>query len=327
MAARNLRIGYGTALRYWRVARAGKTGGIDAPAHFGSRELSVRETVARAAGLCLVDGPLDVCAGRDATRPKARGLHPRVWSKDASPSQIACIDRGLEVCRPPLALLQVATLLDEVDLALLMYELTGTYLIRSWDDGDSESGYEPLEDIEDIRSFAQQARSKKVRGAARLLKAADLVVPNSNSAAESALALLLMLPRTQGGMGIRGFELNKRIPLSKEASAILGRSDMRPDFLWEAIMLALEYNSIRYHLGRVAHTRDSRRQDALVHDGYDVVVLTRDQTIVKEELKTILGGIGRKLGLRRGPNRHDDRVDDMIDRIIVHADDPLDKLL
>ena len=75
-----------------------------------------------------------------------------------------------------------------------------------------------------------------------------------------------------GGLGIPHFEMNKRIELSEQERAELGKSYLEADFSWQAQRVILEYDG-GVHSGQ--RESDSLRANILRDKGNAVEVLTK----------------------------------------------------
>lgn len=321
----HLCLSHGSALAFWRVMRDGGTPEVEGRATFGSRSLQGSELVDRARRLCRIEmgQPLHACVARSHERARVSGITSHVWRGAMDAKRVLEIERGLSVCRPEVAYVQLATTLDEIDLAILAYELTGTYYLRHWDEGGGISNAQALTTIEDLASYASSCRAQGVRGGSKALQALRHAREGSNSPVETQIALLMALPRSMGGFGLRGFELNKAVRLSANGAALLGRDRLRPDIVIRAIRLALEYDSNERHLDRVTHARDARRRAALAASGYEVLTITRGQLASFEELETIMELIARRLGMRRRRMKSDSGQRSTHRRVMLDAVDPI----
>lgn len=223
--------------------------------------------------------------------------------------------------------------LDEIDLAMLSYELVGTYAIASWEDGASRSLSSPACGIEEIRSFATACAACGVFGARRLLRALEFVVAMSNSPVESKISLFMEYLAKRGGFGLTNVELNAKIELSDAAADILGFPSMRPDFKIvpqrsaRRNTLLIEYESDEAHKSRPgAFERDNLRRDALALMGYRAFGLTNEQVHDPAQFKAFMNGIRRALNMRplESPE-HDRRFMELHRRLFGSGYDALDE--
>jgi hypothetical protein len=113
-------------------------------------------------------------------------------------------------------------------------------------------------------------------GSARALKALEYVLPNSASPMETALYLLLCLPRRLGGYALPKPELNPPIVLSKAGRKHTVRGSAKPDLYWRDAKLDLEFNSDEFH-DESNRASDSMRRKALERMHVEVIELTTEE--------------------------------------------------
>lgn len=273
MGERGLVIGYESALAFWRRARAGAAGadeGEPIGATYGRGRPSAGELAARACRLCGIEPPLDAVVSEPGHRRRGDGLRERMSAAPIPEEQVFRVDRDIAVCRMPVVLVQLARGSDEVDLARVACEMTGTYGLTPWADEGSAQDLRPLVDEAELRSYARAARAIGVRGASRACDALDLAAPGSNSPLETDVALFMSRTRARGGVSLGGFVMNHPIHLPDALQRVVGRAILRPDFYWPEFGLMVEVESDRYHLSPEAVKRDERRRRAFEAEGYVV---------------------------------------------------------
>ena len=118
---------------------------------------------------------------------------------------------------------QLAYSFDEISLAEIAYEMTGTYGIAPWEDDGAHARLEPLVDVAGLCGYATSARLLGVRGARRACAALDIVVPGSNSPRETDTAIFLSLGRGRGGLGAAGFKMNAPVALPDRLASMVGQ--------------------------------------------------------------------------------------------------------
>lgn len=299
-----LRIGFESALSFWRAVRvAAQPPRADEPEGrvYGTRELALGEQVARALDLCSVDGPLDVVVPDASSRLGRRGdVRSRVWAGPLLERHLFSVGDGISICRPEVTFVQLATIMGEVALAEVGYELAGSYALARNSPRGFESDVEPLATVEELRAYASAARALGVRGAARAIKALALVADNSNSPQESCVGVLLALPRVQGGAGAPGFKMNAPIRLPGELADALGQKTLIPDFSWPNGIVG-EYDSDQEHLSPEARARDERKRRAFRAVGMDCITMTKGTFRSNVELNLFVSDLEGSLGLQRRP--------------------------
>lgn len=301
---KSLRIGFESALSFWRTVRLADhpiwTGEPEGRV-YGTRELALGEQVERARDLCAADGPLDVVVPDVSSRLGRRGdVRSRVWAGPLLERHLLLVGDGISVCRPVVVFVQLATLMDDISLAEVGYELVGNYALAKDSRRGFESDAEPLATMEELRAYASAARALGVRGAARAVRALGLMADNSNSPKESCVGILLALPRVRGGAGVPGFRMNVTIRLPEELADTLGQRTIIPDFSWPNGTVG-EYDSDQEHLSPAARARDERKRRAFRSVGMDCITMTKGTFRSNAELNLLVGDLEGSLRLQRRP--------------------------
>lgn len=250
-------------------------------------------------GVCTP--PYHVLVG-PANRVSSRGdLICHEWSGPYTDGAFLVVSDGLYVCAPALCLAQLAgrsTRVSDGSLLKLAYEFCGSYTPdRSASTGTVERP--PLATPALLGDRAWQLG--RYRGAARVRSLAAHVLPGSKSPMESCQSILLNLPCSRGGYGLRacGPTLNPRIDLAVR-SRLTGRSYYMPDLLYPKAKLAIEYKG-RHHLDPRSAEIDERRRNEFTALGYEVVTVTWEQLVDDGTFDAIARAIARKLGHRIRP--------------------------
>ena len=133
----------------------------------------------------------------------------------------------------------------------------------------------------------------------RFIAVSHLVPLGAASPFEVEAYLLLGLPRTLGGEGFCGIELNVEVKLGASARAIVGKSRVFIDLLLSSPdgtrQVAIECQGKASH-GRAGDgLRDADRMTALQAMGYDVLLLTHGQIFDKDRFRAIVKAVCRML--------------------------------
>ena len=303
MAEKELIVGYESALDYWRSARAaGVLPDVEATSGkvLGVGYLSLSDRVLRIVDECGSGVPLDVVVESKKMRHNCKRLHDCVWNGPLT-GQLTKIGHSARVCSPAATIVQLATLMDEVDLAAIAYELCGSYGMPSTAGYEVVQNLAPLTSVAELAAYADSARALGVRGAARARAALDLVAGGSNSPRETDVAILLSLPRRKGGYDLRNFEMNSEVKVPKSHQRALRQGAIRPDFLWAERKVAMEYDSNEHHLTPQDKERDEARRRVLESMGYRVFVMTNEVLRSGEKLEIFMTDLQRALKVRRSP--------------------------
>ena len=302
-----LLVSHLSALRYWRSANDLEVA-ASAPARIRTTRGCVNNLKdalliePRSHGLIMnEDYPLEILVdSREARRP-SKCLLPRVWSGDLPYGAMSRIADGIYVSSPEFVFLQLANLLDIVELARLGNELCGTYNLRMGEHFTQRS--EPLTTKARIAAFV--SRAKGSHGVAKARKALQWVCDGSASPQETNVLLALCLPRRFGGYGLPLPQLNPEIEVAERLVAYVDGEVFRPDYLWERVRhgvrmrITAEYDSHEHHdtAGDAEATRI--RRNSFKTMGILVTSINRSQLRDPEAFLRAARQIARDLGIWR----------------------------
>ena len=258
----------------------------------------LREALSPIEGLADAMGParIDVCVPHRKNRVQSTSVRNIVCAPSWFKSPFMHVNNSLSFAGPELLLAQEAARGSLTSTALLAYELCGTYahdpLAKT-----IRYGLDPVCDRASIRRFIQDTPGK-IRGRSKLTQALAYVRENSWSPMESILALVLSLPLSKGGYGVRQLTLNRRAPDGQDCARI-------PDILLGSTKVGINYEG-EGHFETVALTdaaiqaaacvsseslaqiemagqsvrasivRDKRRDRELMEYGMSVITMTKD---------------------------------------------------
>ncbi|MDO4437158.1 MAG: hypothetical protein Q4B77_04330 [Coriobacteriaceae bacterium] len=174
---------------------------------------------------------------------------------------------------------------DEVTLALIGYELCGTYLLDPNDPKGFRNTTQPLTSVAQVDRFLNRHGNRKGTGLAR--RALSLVHDGSHSPMETAMALQLTGPRRVGGMGLPPGKLNCHIATST--------GDRWVDLGWKDKGVGVEYQGKAWHADAEA---DDRRRNLVVASGMNLFVARFKDLSSVDLFDRLAQGIARSLGLR-----------------------------
>ncbi|MBQ1450133.1 MAG: hypothetical protein IIZ12_04265 [Eggerthellaceae bacterium] len=138
------------------------------------------------------------------------------------------------------------------------------------------------------------ARQSALRGSVGANAALKWVIDNSASPMETAVYLLLCLPKRLGGYGLPKPILNPKLIISTPD----GTKERYPDLYWIGASIDVEYNSDLSHSGEWARYRDSKREVELTVANVRVLPLTRRQLMSVSEFDAFAQGLRKMLGIR-----------------------------
>lgn len=213
-------------------------------------------------------------------------LHYR--SAPLPPRSLVKASRDMLVVSPELMFLELAASgrLDAIELALIGFELCGTYVLDvSWD------GCTPtqVQMTSTGRIARLLSRERGARGAKLARCALGLVLDGSHSPMETVLAMLLTCPRRFGGFGLEGAVLNHRV------STFSGERWV--DVAFPDYGVGLEYQGREYHgIERTQH--DDRRQNELVGMGMTILNVWYEDVSQKHLFQQLVCSLARAMGIR-----------------------------
>lgn len=241
----------------------------------GSREFcSTSETLEFLSreGICA---PLHFVTSSQGQCRRKGDIEAHLLSTQVSSDSFFELTKSFLVCSPELAFVQCADKrADFIWLLKLGYELCGTYQTACTGLA-TQYEVEALTSTRRIRDFLK--RNPSLRGSRLARRALLYMSDGSASPRETALALLLGLPRRLGGYGLGVPLMNHPIKLSEQAASIAQRASLRCDLCWPKFKVDVEYQSDFAHQGEFARIRDSRRANALAAMQWTTIGVTSEE--------------------------------------------------
>lgn len=255
---------------------------------------------------------IDVLVSSQKDRWTRRGLACHLFKGNAggvSESSVRRIFGDIYVVGAPLCALQAAEQLSFRECVEFYYELCGCYRLPL-DAGDSYAECRPATTVEELHDFF--AACTGVRGVVTARRAIQYVRNGARSPMETALIMMLVMPKKEGGLGIRGVEMDYQIPVSKYASRLTMAHNLYCDIFVPSAGLTIEYGG-RVHEEVRRRARDNERTNALRAMGYDVIDVSRENLFNREGFERTIAAIGRKVGVRpsRLPDDFAERQEDL----------------
>lgn len=184
-------------------------------------------------------------------------------------NSFVAISDSLYLPKPELLFYQLSNSLDKEQALLVGYELCGNYSFSENNQEGFIANVEPLTNKTNILKYINKLDklNNEYKGLSKAKSFANSIYENSNSPQESRACILLCSKRSDGGYGLKGFKLNQKIPLSKEAAQICFQNTIMPDLSNTANKIAIEYDSSEFHDNFEQNQKDKLRINALQHDG------------------------------------------------------------
>ena len=256
--------------------------------------------------LSHVGMPIQAFVADRAKGTSAKRLITHVFSRPVPYGAFLDLGHGVCICTPQFSFLQMAAKFDLVDAVCFGMELCGTY--SRWcldrdDVGDSRHlafgkgrgcAFDVPQVLQANRTLAFVERLSAFRGSKGARAALKLVRDNSASPMETAVYLLLCLPKRLGGYGLPKPVLNPKLLISNPD----GVKERYPDLFWLGKNIDVEYNSDAEHSGEWARYRDSKREVEFTVAHVKVLPLTRAQLMNVSEFDAFAQGLRRMLGIQ-----------------------------
>ena len=203
---------------------------------------------------------------------------------------------------PELTFLLMAHYLDVHELIALGMELCGHYrLVGASTDNVLASnrtlyGQNPLTTPRRIAALLDHAEG--FHGLKLARRAFSYLVAGSASPMETALYMLLCLPRNLGGYGLPRPVLNVRRRVTVLAGSFTLSRTLVPDLFWPAAMLDVEYDSEEFHASTECLLKGARRTLALRSMNVEVISVTKDVVHDEDSFDGLVRLIAKALGVR-----------------------------
>lgn len=115
---------------------------------------------------------------------------------------------------------------------------------------------------------------------------------------ESISYMILTLPNSMGGFGIKGAVFNYEIKLNSESAKLLGQDRCFADLYYKQARLAVEYDSFAYHHRPSEQGKDAIRSTCLSRQGIKIINLKTVQLYNKVACMDFAVNLARHLGKR-----------------------------
>ncbi len=272
--------------------------------------------VARARALLIsygVPSPLtetiDLLVSEPAERRRMAGIRCHVCQAELPAHALVQLEAGVFAVDPRFCALLAAQDLSYLELVEYYYELCGAYALPF----EEEEPYQetvPLVSSQKLEAFFRAMGG--THGVPRALRAVRYVRDGSRSPMETASTMTLVLPKRDGGLGIRGVRMNRPIPITGAARRMTRRRQFFADAYIESARLLIEYMGMR-HEEEARQAEDSERDNALDTMGYHVVRIWRWAFFDQTGYRRILAKIRTEVGLQatRFPPDFDDRQEEL----------------
>lgn len=217
-----------------------------------------------------------------------------VSSKRFSNSRFIELKDGIFVVGVELCALQAATYLSFRELVEYYFELCGAYSLGT----DSSTSYTErfaLTSTERLKQFFNSIT--RCDGLALARKAIQCVRDGCRSPMETAFVMMLTLPKSEGGLGIKGIETDYEVQVTTAAKNLTRRKKFFMDAYLKKSRTDIEYNGF-YHDAEEDRAIDEERKNALASMGYGIITVSRYSFMHASSFVRVMEAIQRKEGVR-----------------------------
>ena len=217
-----------------------------------------------------------------------------VSSKRFSCSRFIELEDDIYIVGVELCALQAATYLSFRELVEYYFELCGAYSLGT---GSSTSYAErfPLTSTERLKQFFNSIT--RCDGLALARKAIQCVRDGCRSPMETAFVMMLTLPKSEGGLGIKGIETDYEVQVTAAAKNLTRRKKFFMDAYLKKSRTDIEYNGF-YHDAEEDRAIDEERKNALASMGYGIITVSRYSFMHASSFVRVIEAIQRKEGIR-----------------------------
>lgn len=224
----------------------------------------------------------------------AMGCKCHVSLKQFSSSRFIELGDGIYIVGVELCALQAATYLLFRELVEYYFELCGAYSLET---GSSTSYTErfALTSTERLKQFFNSLT--RCDGLTLARKAVQCVRDGCRSPMETAFVMMLTLPKTEGGLGIKGIETDYEVQVTAAAKNLTRRKKLFMDAYLKKSRTDVEYNGF-YHDAEEDRAVDEERKNALASMGYGIITVSRYSFMHASSFVRVMEAIQRKEGIR-----------------------------
>lgn len=256
------------------------------------RRALMRARLADFDGSDLADAhDIEVVVERHEHVQKALQITPHYLSFPLASGSLLRVDPkfGLGVdtylSNPALTWLLAASHMNRAEALAFAMELCGTYSTRPhglalYHCPPATTSLYLRKHVRIIRDFAIDRR---IGGWEAAEFAAPHILENSASPMETKAAVMLSLPVSRGGWGVKGLSLNQRIDLSRDQQRIASKPYLVIDGYLANGRLGYEYDSDEFHEGGAREEHDRLRATAAQCLGLTLLSLTKD--VIENEVR------------------------------------------
>lgn len=237
---------------------------------------------------------IDTLVNFDFERSTPTGFRCHVFGAPVPPGHLIEVAEDLLVVDEVMCFVQAGSWMSEPEQLEYGYEICARYHLNHLSTGDYiEMGQRYT--VADLIAYCNENRSRQgaVRAAAVLRRVHD----GSRSPMETAIAIMVVAKRSQGGLGYVKIELNHRVDVPNEFKYLAKAGYFEIDVYAPASGTGIEYNGSD-HLDKQRSASDAERMTVLSALGFRMIVLTGTQFAHQLQLHRAMNAIALAMGLK-----------------------------
>ena len=241
-------------------------------------------------------GTIELLVERKELRRKTDIVTCNAWgSRPLPPLSVCEIGTGIYAVSPELCVVRLAERVSREELMRIMADLMGVYCLSSTN-RINLTQREPLMTRASLARYLENAQG--IRGAKSVQRLMPWIPERSASPRETSMDLMLAAPSIIGGMGIPGFEANKRFDPKGDAALLTQKEFLVADVAYDMPDgPLLEYNSIKHHDTPEQLEYDFEKITALGKMGYTVIPISTRQFSDFDTFLAVASNVKERLGV------------------------------
>lgn len=294
-------LSHTTALEALRLYGRGAPSASDAPSSLPTKAELV-SLIDRTPMLARLTKPLHLLSSGGRGRRRTKLAHGHLCGASLPKRSVMRLASGVLCVTPERLCVEMAPLLTQLELVVLMSELLGLYAIDPSAEDGMRQRDQPLMTPESLLAFLEDCPS--ARGTTETRNALALACVRSGSPRETKLSLRLALKPSRGGYGLNVLAMNEPLEVRRIENR-MRRGIRKPDILIAGpelpggvrMVVAVEYNG-RHHDEPCRLAQDAARSNEL--KAIDVVefIVRREHYRDLDYMDGLAHLIREKLGMR-----------------------------
>ena len=237
---------------------------------------------------------IDTLVSFDFERSRPAGLRRHAFGAPIPSDHLIEVAEGLLVVDEAMCFVQAGSWMSELEQLEYGFEVCARYHLNHLSTDDYVEVLQRYT-VADLLAFCEQNPSRRgVKRAASLLKRVKDV---ARSPMETAVAIMIVAKRSQGGLGYTKIELNHRVEIPTRLKHLSKAKHFDIDIYAPTSKTGIEYNGSN-HLEKQQNASDAERMAVLGTLGFKMIVLTGTQFANRLQLHRAMNAIALAMGLK-----------------------------